>query len=413
MPARLVLTRVLGSSALAILVCLPAGAQTPALPSPLSFEAALDYATSHNRGVEAARRGRAIREASIRAASQRPNPDLGVETTRDTPHQALTIGIPIEFGSQRRRRIDVAREELSLADVDVQVSLTAMRRQVREAFFGVLAADNQVANAVAVRDIAVRLRDVTQLRFDAGAVPRLEVMQATLGVTRAEADVDQARSARLAAQAALNAVLDLPPQQVLTLSGALDDHSGVPSYDTMLATALSSNTELTGLDREIAIEGRRLELLKAQRTPVPVFSAGALFNAPGEFSVAPSASVSVGLPLFSRNQGEIAASIAAAAQLRGQRDAARRRIENATWSAQQQVDTARRRVMTFRQQLLPVATELESLSEESYQAGRTSVLGVLDSQRNLRDISRDAVQAALDLQLALAELEELLGSSLP
>ena len=68
---------------------------------------------------------------------------------------------------------------------------------------------------------------------------------------------------------------------------------------------------------------------------------------------------------------------------------------------------------TFSQRLIPVATELESLAEESYTAGRTSVLGVLDAQRSLRDLSRDAVQAALDLQLALAELEELLGTPLP
>jgi len=65
------------------------------------------------------------------------------------------------------------------------------------------------------------------------------------------------------------------------------------------------------------------------------------------------------------------------------------------------------------QRLIPVATELESLSEESYRAGRTSVLGVLDAQRSLRDLSREAVQASVDLQMALAELEDLLGAPLP
>lgn len=403
----------LGAIVAVLLTGLPGAAQSPAVPSPLTFDAAVAYAAAHNRAVEASRRGRAIREANIRTASQRPNPELGGEATRDTPHQSLSIGLPIEFGSQRRRRMDVAREELTLADVDVQASLGAMRRQVRESFFGVLAADQQVALAESVRDIAVRLHDGTQLRYDAGAVPRLDVMQAALGVSRAEADVDTARSTRRSAQAALNAVLDLPAQQVLTLEGALDARATAPTYEAALATALTTNTTLVGLDRELAVEGRRLELLRAQRTPVPVFSAGALFNSPGDFAVAPSAAFSVGLRLFSRNQGEIAASVATASQLRGERDAARRRIENAVWAASQRVEAARRRVATVRDQLLPVATELETLSEESYQAGRISVLGVLESQRNVRDISREGVQAALDLQLALADLEELLGSPLP
>ena len=56
---------------------------------------------------------------------------------------------------------------------------------------------------------------------------------------------------------------------------------------------------------------------------------------------------------------------------------------------------------------MPTATDLETLAEESYRAGRTSVLGVLDAQRSLRDFRREALQAALDLQLSLAELEEI------
>lgn len=99
--------------------------------------------------------------------------------------------------------------------------------------------------------------------------------------------------------------------------------------------------------------------------------------------------------------------------MRGQREATRRIVETAVFSASARVDAARRRVDTVTNRLLPVATELEALSEESYRAGRTSVLGLLDAQRSLRDLSRDAVQAGLDLQLALAELEDLLGTPLP
>ena len=62
--------------------------------------------------------------------------------------------------------------------------------------------------------------------------------------------------------------------------------------------------------------------------------------------------------------------------------------------------------------LIPTATDLESLAEESYRAGRTSVLGVLDAQRSLRDVRREALQAALDLQMSFADLEEILGTDI-
>ena len=77
------------------------------------------------------------------------------------------------------------------------------------------------------------------------------------------------------------------------------------------------------------------------------------------------------------------------------------------------IDAERRQVEAYERQLVPTATNLEALAEESYRAGRTSVLGVLDAQRSLRDLSREALQAALDLQLSLADLEELLGTPLP
>ena len=59
---------------------------------------------------------------------------------------------------------------------------------------------------------------------------------------------------------------------------------------------------------------------------------------------------------------------------------------------------------------MPTATNLQELAEESYRAGRSSVLALLDAQRSLRDLRREALQAALDLQLAFAELEEVVGA---
>ena len=70
----------------------------------------------------------------------------------------------------------------------------------------------------------------------------------------------------------------------------------------------------------------------------------------------------------------------------------------------------RRQVDAYEQRLVPIATDLESLAEESYRAGRSSVLALLDAQRSLRDLRREALQASLDLQISLAELEEILGT---
>src|SRR5262245_22574010 len=388
-------------------------AQPPQIPAgPLSYEQALALATSRNLNVEAARRARLIREGAIRTAKLIPNPDVSFETSQDTPHQSLNFDMPVEIGGQRSRRVDLAKEELTLAEVDVQAEMRAVRRELRQTSYGLIAADERVRLAESVLDIAHRVRDAAQARFETGAAPRLEVMAADLTVTRAETDIELQRSVRVAAQATLDAVLNLPPQQALALSGSLDEHAPVILYEQALATATTSNVDLVLLDRQIAVEGRRLELLRAERTPTPILSAGALFNNPPDFNVGSRFGVSIGVPLFSRNQGEIAASIATTAQLRTRREATLRTVENQVYGSIARVDAARRQVEAYDQRLVPTATELQTLAEESYRAGRTSVLGLLEAQRSLRDLRREALQAALDLQLALADLEEVLGAEL-
>lgn len=399
----------------ALVLAAPAQAgqtSAPPIPTPLTYQAALDVAISRNLSVGAARGQRAIREAAIRAARQIPNPVTSLELSRDTPHETFGIDLPIELGGKRARRIDLATQELALADVDVQTELRTMRHNLRQTFYGLIAADEQLESAEAVLDIARRIRDAAQARFDTGAAPRLEVLQADLGVTRAETDAALARSVRVAAQASLNAVLNIPPAQAVVLSGHLSDHRSTITYPQALALAAASNVDLLGLDRELAVEERRGALLRAERLPTPVFSFKSLFNSP-DFDTAQSGAVSIEVPLFSRNQGEIAGSLAAGAALRLKRAAVQRDVDNSVFGAVARIDAERQQVEAYEQRLVPTATDLERLAEESYRAGRTSVLSVFDAQRSLRDLRRDALQAALDLQMLLADLEELLGTPLP
>ena len=392
-----------------------AQAAAPPTPlTPLTYDAALDLATSRNLGLEAVRRQRAIREAAIRIARQLPNPDVSFELTRDTPHETVGVDFPIEIGGKRSRRIDLANEELTLADVDVRAELRAVRKELRQAFYSLVAGDARVTVADSVLEISRRVRDAAQARFETGAAPRLEVLQADLGVTRAEAELDVVRSERIAAQANLNAILNLPPQQAVAVSGSLTDRTSAPAYEIALASAITSNVDLVRLDREIAVEQRRADLLRAERTPTPTFSLGAMFNNPGgDFGSGLRGAVSVGVPIFSRNQGEIAESIATTSQLRAEREATTRDVENTVFAIVARIDAQRRQLDAYQQRLVPTATDLESLAEESYRAGRTSILGVLDAQRSLRDLRREALQVMLDLQFSLADLEEILGTTLP
>jgi len=399
--------RHLGAVALGAMV-VSAPVPTPAEEAPLTFQSALDLALANNLDLAAARRGRAVREAEVRAAGQHPNPDLVFESTKDTPHQMLSLDIPFEPW-KRSARIDLAREELSLADVDDAAAVQALRRSVRMAFYGLLAADEGASLATSMWEVAGRVREVAQARFEEGAAPRIDVMAADLGLARARADLELARSARLSAQAELNGVLNRPPTQPLAVAGDTAEGAPLPPVDKALARAAAANAELRAAEREVVIEDRRLGLLKAERLPTPVFSVGAVFNAPGEFDVGYRAGLSLAVPVFDRNQGQIAGSLARGNQARLRRDALRRSVEARAFAAHARALAQRAQVAAYRETLLPTATTIESLAEEAYRLGRSPVLAVFEAQRTLRDTKVEYLSSLLSLQSALADVEDVLG----
>jgi cobalt-zinc-cadmium efflux system outer membrane protein len=183
----------------------------------------------------------------------------------------------------------------------------------------------------------------------------------------------------------------------------------LPTIDQATAVATSASVELLAVDREVAIEERRLSLLKAERVPTPFFSFGTVLNAPGEFNVGAHAGVSLALPLFSRNQGEIMGSVATIDAIRARRDALRRQIEARVYAAVERMSAQRAQVEAFRATLVPTATALQGLAEESYRLGRSSILAALDAQRSLRDVKYEYLQSVLNLQAAVADLEDILG----
>ena len=69
-------------------------------------------------------------------------------------------------------------------------------------------------------------------------------------------------------------------------------------------------------------------------------------------------------------------------------------------------------VSLYRDKLAPSARQLESLAEDSYKAGRSNILVVIEAQREVQQTQREYLQSLLELQQAFADLEQVVGVSL-
>jgi cobalt-zinc-cadmium efflux system outer membrane protein len=400
--------------ALWVFLCLPLAAM-PAWAQqgqPLTLPQALELADRQNLDLAAARAQRAVALVGVRIAGQRPNPTANFSTARDAPHQSLFFDQPLEIGSRRQRRIDLAREQGALTETDIAAKARGIRRNVREAFFALAQARGVTALQADALKIAARLLEIARARFDAGDVPQLEVNQAELESERAEVDLQIAQQEEKVALSELNALFNEPAATPWELAGPLDSLPPRLSLSDLIERAGGSNAALERLGQERKVEESHRSLLQAERVPNLGLQLGVDFNAPHDYEAGPRGQISMELPLFMRNQGEIAQSVAAEHAVELETVATRRAVAGLVESAYFELDARESQVELYRQRLLPASQRLESLIEESYRAGKANILAVLAAGRDARQVQREYLDSLFAAQTAFAKLEETVGAPL-
>ena len=387
-------------------------------PQKLTLHEALERANRQNLDLASARLRRAVSEAGIRIARQRPNPTVTFGALRDLPHEDLLLDQPLELGGQRGRRIELARRQVSLTDAEYSALERQVRRSVRVAYYAVALARGVTAYQTRQLDLAKRLQEIAQARFEAGDVPQLEVFQANLVLARAETDLDISRQQELVALSQLNSLMNERAETEWELATPIEEPPGAFTMDELIARAEQSNAELQRLAQELRVEEAHRLLLQAERFPKVTAEAGTDLNArtqgdPGKgFSVGLRGQLAVEVPIFSRNQGEIAQSRAATRLLESEAAATRRAVAGRSQSAYLNFAALRRQVEQYRDKLLPAGRQLADLAEESYRSGKAGILTVLDARRNAQQLEREYLENLFTLHEAFAELEETVGAPL-
>jgi cobalt-zinc-cadmium efflux system outer membrane protein len=406
--------RIIGRVA-AVAVTLAAGARAAhAAPQAdagqrLTLDAAIARALEANRTIAAARLSRPVGLADLAVARERLNPELSYEASKELPHQAIGGTIPIELGGKRQRRIDLATASLATKDAEIERVIADIRFQVRQAYFALLAAEARVSVADDLRAIAVRARDAAQARVAAGDVPRLEGVQTALALADVENELTGARGQVAAARGELNVLLGQPASTPLVL----DDRPGLtslPSLEDAVSRATASNVILKLLDRRIAEQEARRSLARALQQPDVSAGSSFVFDAQPEFTYGWRIAVGMTLPVFTQHKAGVQLEDAALAELRAEREAAAAEITGAVAAALARASALRDQITRFDADILPAAAEVERMAQDGYSAGQTGLVALLQALQSTRDIRRRGVQAGLDFQLALADLERAIGA---
>jgi cobalt-zinc-cadmium efflux system outer membrane protein len=186
------------------------------------------------------------------------------------------------------------------------------------------------------------------------------------------------------------------------------DQFAAPEPFALYADRLAESPDLVRWDKEVSRSDATIALEKSQRIPdVTVSLGGSRFEVDDGKAV--RFGVSVPLPLFDRNQGNVIASQARRQLTANQRQQALLSLQVKLNESYTRMASAFQNAQTLRDGILPAAAEAYETILTSYQAGRLSFLDLVQAQRTLLDVREQYLDTLESYHLNRAELERFVA----
>jgi len=399
-------------------------------PAALTIEQAVAEAARNNPGVLAEQLGVSVAETSLITAGLRPNPVLSYSLDHldwlgtgfsdsngaGPTETAIRVDLPIERRGKRESRLDTAGFARKIAEAKLADTLRRLRQDVTLACIDVMEAKARLSLANENLQSLQGIVELNQTRVNAGAIPPVELTRSRVAMLQFRANVRTAELSLATARTKLQILLgrragstpvDIASEiKVAPVERPLD-------REKIQADALSARPDLLAARLEQARSQSELRLQIAQgkvdytvgmeyRRQQGVNGRG---NSLGFFFSAP-------LPVFNRNQGEIARVSAEQNQIRKNVESLQSQVAGEVATAYQEFEAARQMIGEIERDLLRPSTEARDTTAYVYRAGASSLIDVLDAQRAFNETMSAYYDAQAAYRRAATRLASVAGQEM-
>jgi cobalt-zinc-cadmium efflux system outer membrane protein len=403
----------------------PAAPQNP--PARVTLDDAIDLALKHNHSLQAARTTILQNQAAEITANLRPNPVFLVDEqympffsphafTSDYIDQTavydLGFSYLIERGKKRQHRLEAAKDQTSVTSAQVADNERTLAYNVASQFIEALLAQANVELADTDLKSFQQTVDISETQTKAGAMSEGDLLKIKLQLLQFQTDVSAAKLARLQALASLRQLLgyESVPENYEVV-GDLEYKPVKVGKDDLKALALRSRPDLRAA--QLGVTASQSQYSLAQANGKKDLGVTFTYNHLGGVSTG-SLFFNIQMPIFDRNQGEIARTRYAITQSQElsseQASIALTDVENSYES----LHTNDEVVQLYQSGYLKESEDSRDISQYAYQRGAASLLDFLDAERSYRATELAYRQALASYMLSLEQLRQAVGTrSLP
>ncbi len=393
----------------------------------ISLDQAIDLALAHNHSIKATRTLIFQNQAQEITANLRPNPTLGADTQfvpvfnpQDFSGENLNevqqfdvgIGYLFERGHKRQRRLQAARDQTDVTRAQVTDAERILAFNVGQQFVSVLLAESTLQFALQDLQSFQQTVDIGEAEFKAGYIGEGDYLKIKLQLLQFQTDVSSARLAKVQALVGLRELLGY--NTVPANYDVIGDLAYQPlkaNLEDLQMKALGERPDLRAAQLGITAAQSQILLAKAN-AKVDVTGTGDFTHVSGENTA--SFFVNFPLPIFNRNQGEIARTGYALTQAQEQQQSASDTVLSDVADAYEALRSNDEVLQLYTSGYLKQAQDSRDISEYAYKRGAASLLDFLDAERSYRSIQLAYRQALGSYMTALEQLKEAVGArSLP
>jgi cobalt-zinc-cadmium efflux system outer membrane protein len=372
---------------------------------------------THHPMLKAARL--AVEEARGRqlGSGRLANPTLETSFQNESRVSPRTTVFAIDQSFPITKRLSLEKRLTSQLVIAAELEvLDAERRLIAEArshAIKIVALEKQRALRQQQTELAKKLSEFAKSRAEKGELSPLDAAQAQVDAQRLLLEARRLETESISLRGALKPMLGVAPRDSLIISGDLPSlvMPGITPWQQRADYQLAQ-TKTTAAHTDAAL---------AHSKRVQDVSAGFFASREGQDQPAGNREntgfvgfrISIPLPFWNRNQGEIAEKKAAAERQRLEADALGKQIAG-------EADTARREMQAHadlaretRDKLLPLVIEQTSKLEKAYESGQTDLLTVLRARDQRLQLEAAALDAVRDFHLARIRYEAATGAIKP
>ncbi len=370
-----------------------------------TLDRALQTASQNNPTFRQAQAGIRAARALSEQARLYPNPIVGYsgDEIRGGESQGGKQGFFVEqtiiTGGKLTRARNVMNKEAKLAEIEAEEQKLRVETAVKMAYYRVLAAQEMADSRADLSHIADQILETQRRLQNTGQIDESEILAAEVEAERMKLFARMKENTLREEWRSLAAVMGQPDLHLQTVAGDLEH--GWPQLDE-LQTVESVATQSPAI-RIAAAAGERADavLLRAQRESIPNVMARAgleynnelLNSVPNAIGWQANAELALELPIFNRNQGNIAAARAEIDRAAAEKQRVALTLRERAASVVDQYANSRLMAEHYRDGILPLAKKSYSLMSDRYSDMLAAYPRVLEAKRKLYELQSEYISA--------------------